>query len=68
MATNVKLYVAPMPIDAFRDAAGDLSGAVAVKEPKNGLVTLDDLTPSGPGIHLFDYLRAAGRFVPLEQH
>ena len=67
LASNVKLYVAPMSIEAFGAAAGDLSGAIATKESKKGLVTLDDLVPSGPGIHLFEYLRAAGRIVPLEQ-
>jgi hypothetical protein len=67
LSTNVKLYVASMPREAFRTAVGDLYGALAVKEPDNVLVTLDDLMPSVPGLHLFEYLRASGRIVALNQ-
>jgi hypothetical protein len=67
LATNVKLYVAPMPREAFNAAVGDLSGALMVKESGNGLVTLDDLMPSIPSLHLFEYLRASGRIVALEK-
>jgi len=67
LATNVKLYVAPMPREAFNAAVGDLSGALMVKESGNGLVTLDDLMPSIPSLYLFEYLRASGRIVALEK-
>jgi hypothetical protein len=66
LATNVKIYVAPMPRAAFGAAVGDLSGTFTVRDSGNGLVTLDDLLPSEPGVHLFDYLRACGRMVALE--
>ncbi|HTS66221.1 MAG TPA: hypothetical protein VMH28_29560, partial [Candidatus Acidoferrales bacterium] len=66
-ATNVKLYVAPMPWEAFRAALGDSRGELAAKLPGNGLVTLDDLTPSVPVLHLVEYLRASGRVVALAQ-
>ena len=66
LATNVKLYVAPMPREAFNAAVGDLSGTLTVKESGKSLVTLDDLMPSIPGLHLFEYLRACGRMVALE--
>ena len=67
LATNVKLYVAPMPREAFNAAVGDLSGALTVKESGKSLVTLDDLMPSIPSLHLFEYLRASGRIVALER-
>ncbi len=67
LATNVKLYVAPMPREAFNAAVGDLSGTLMVKESGKSLVTLDDLMPSVPGLHLFEYLRSSGRIVALER-
>jgi hypothetical protein len=67
LATNVKLYVAPMPREAFRATIGDLDAAIEVKDSGDGLVTLDDLMPSVPSLHLFNYLRASGRLVALEQ-
>ena len=67
LATNVKLYVAPMPREAFNAALGDLSGTLMVKESGKSLVTLDDLMPSVPGLHLFEYLRSSGRIVALER-
>ncbi len=67
LATNVKLYVAPMPREAFNAAVGDLSGTLTVKESGRSLVTLDDLMPSIPSLHLFEYLRASGRIVALER-
>ena len=66
LATNVRIYVAPMPRGAFNAAVGNLSGALTVKEPGKSLVTLDDLMPSVPGLHLFEYLRASGRIVALD--
>jgi hypothetical protein len=67
LATNVKLYVAPMPRDAFRAALGDLPGRLEVRNSDSDQVTLDDLMPSAPNLHLFEYLRASGRIVALKQ-
>jgi hypothetical protein len=67
LATNVKIYVAPMPRAAFSAAVGDLSSTLTVKDSGNGLVSLDDLVPSKPGLYLFEYLRACGRMVALER-
>jgi hypothetical protein len=67
LATNVKIYVASMPRAAFTAAVGDLSGTLTVKESGKSVVTLDDLMPSIPGLHLFQYLRASGRIVALER-
>jgi hypothetical protein len=66
LATNVKLYVAPMPRESFRTALADLSGSIAPKESSDNIVTLNDLIPSSPTLHLFEYLRASGRIVALE--
>ena len=66
LATNVKLYVAPMPREAFRSALTDLSDSVVPKESGGSVVTLNDLTPPVPTLHLFEYLRASGRIVALE--
>jgi hypothetical protein len=67
LATNVKLYVAPMPRQAFVAALPDTSGRLTVRESGDGLVALDDLIPAEPACHLLTYLRASGRIVPLEQ-
>jgi hypothetical protein len=67
LATNVKLYVAPMPREAFPAALGNLSGKLEVRTSDSGVVTLDDVTPSGPNLHLLEYLRASGRIVALKQ-
>jgi hypothetical protein len=66
LATNVKLYVAPMPQEAFRSALADLSGSMVLKGSGDTVVTLDDLMPSAPTLHLFQYLRASGRIVALD--
>lgn len=68
LATNVKLYVAPMPRDAFRTALADLSGSIALKGSGDSMVTLNDLMPSVPIVHLLEYLRATGQIVSLDQH
>jgi hypothetical protein len=65
LATNVKLYVAPMPREAFYAALGDLPGNLTVNSSGSSLITLDDLVPSVPNLHLLQYLRAAGRIVAL---
>jgi hypothetical protein len=66
IATNVKLYVAPMTLEAFRDAVESLSGSFSIRDSGSGLVTLDDLIPSAPNLHLLEYLRASGRIVALK--
>ena len=68
LATNVKLYVAPMPREAFRSALAGLSASIVPNESSDSMVTLDDLVPSSPTLHLFEYLRASGRIVALELH
>jgi len=68
LATNVKLYVAPMPREAFRAALAGLSGSITSKESGDSTVTLNDLTPTVPTLHLFEYLRASGRIVALERN
>jgi len=66
LATNVTLYVAPMTRKDFRTALGDLAHEVTVEDSGSDPVTLDDLKPSAPNIHLFEYLRASGRIVALD--
>jgi len=66
LATNVKIYVAPMPRQAFFSALAGNLGALTIRDSSNGLVGLDDLVPAEPACHLVTYLRAAGRIVPLE--
>jgi hypothetical protein len=66
LSTNVKLYVAPMPREALRTAPGDVSDTIAVREPADSPVRLDDMILEEPGSHLFHYLRAAGRIVELQ--
>ena len=65
LATNVKLYVAPMPREAFDAAVEGLSRHITVRDSADGTVSLDDVMPSGPIVHLLNYLRASGRIVPL---
>jgi hypothetical protein len=65
LAMNVKLYVSPMPREAFFASVGELSGNLAVHGSSGSMVTLDDLVPSAPALHLFEYLRATGRIVAL---
>jgi hypothetical protein len=66
LATNVKLYVAPMPRQAFVSALQDTSGKLTIRSSGDGLVGLDDLVPAEPASHLVTYLRASGRIMPLE--
>jgi hypothetical protein len=67
LATNVKLYVAPMPRQAFLLAVQNTLETLTVQDSGNGLVALDDLIPAEPACHLLKYLRASGWIVPLEQ-
>ncbi len=67
LATNVKIYVAPMPRPAFVSALQDTSGKLTLRDSGDGWVALDDLILSDPLCHLLNYLRASSRIVPLEQ-
>jgi hypothetical protein len=67
LATNVKVYVAPMPQKAFVAALGDTSGRLAEGKSEDTLVALDDLVPAEPACHLLRYLRAASWIVPLQE-
>ena len=66
LATNVKLYVAPMPLNSFLQALRDESGTLTVQATATGLVGLDDLISQAPARHLLDYLRSSGRIVMLQ--
>jgi hypothetical protein len=66
LATNVKLYVAPMPRIAFEAALRDMSATVAIKPSGKSVIGLDDLAPAAPACHLVEYLRATGRIVALD--
>ena len=63
-ATNVKLYVAPMPRDTFLAALQDVPD-VGLRDSADGWVGLDDLIPRLPAAHLLDYLRASHQIIPL---
>jgi hypothetical protein len=67
LATNVKVYVAPMPRQAFVSVLQNTSGRLSVRDSGDSLVTLDDLIPAEPACHLLKYLRASNRIVPLER-
>jgi hypothetical protein len=67
LATNVKLYVAPMARAAFKAALLDMPATVPIKPSANSVIGLDDLAPVAPGCHLVEYLRATGRIVALDQ-
>jgi hypothetical protein len=65
LATNVKLYVAPMPREAFVAALRDLPGDIRVRESADGSIGLDDLIPRVSVAHLVEYLRASEQIVAL---
>jgi len=66
-ATNVKLYVAPMPRSAFAAALQHISGDIGMRQSTNGWIGLEDLEPRSPATHLLEYLRASGQIVALEK-
>jgi hypothetical protein len=66
LATNVKLYVAPLPLSVFEAALQDLPGKRAIDSSSDGMVTLDELRPEGPMAHLLAYLMSSGRLVGME--
>jgi len=66
LVQDVRLYLYPVPADAFRRArAEDPRGRVTTSRP-SGSVTLDDLRCEPPLDHLLRYLRGAGWLVALE--
>jgi hypothetical protein len=64
--TDVTIYVAPMRKEALLAALGSLPEGLLQELPDRDPLTLDDLHPKSPLDHLFGYLRASGRIVPLE--
>jgi len=64
--TEVTIYVAPMHKESLMAALGGLPEGLLRESPGHDLLTLDDFLPKSPLDHLFRYLRAAGRIVPLE--
>jgi hypothetical protein len=67
LATEVTIYVAPMRKEALVAALGGVPEGLLREFHGHDLVTLDDLLPKPPLDHLFRYLRAADRIVPLEE-
>jgi hypothetical protein len=65
LAMNVTIYIAPMAVEPFLTALGGLPEGFLLTPPPSGLVTVDDVIPKPPIDHLYKYLRAAGRIVPL---
>ena len=65
--TDVTIFVAPMRKESLVAALGGLPEGLLRESPGSDLLTLDDFLPKPPLDHLFRYLRAAGRIVPLEE-
>jgi hypothetical protein len=65
--TDVTIYVAPMPKELLVAGLGGIPEDLLRESRGRDLLTLDDLLPKSPLDHLFRYLRAAGRIVPLEE-
>ena len=67
-AGDVKLYVYPMSRDAIASVLEHSSirpGNVHLPDPSVKMIGADDLVLASPLVHLFRYLREAGRIVPL---
>jgi hypothetical protein len=66
LATNVRVYAYPMPVEAFRSStAGSPDMQQAIPHEGSDLVAADDLRPKPPLNHLYRYLRDAEWVVPL---
>jgi hypothetical protein len=66
LADNVKVYVFPMEIEAFRNALGSAGiTSTAVTGSTEGLVTADAIQLDPPVRHLYRYLRDANWIVGL---
>jgi hypothetical protein len=65
--TDVTIYVAPMTKAALAAAFGGLPEGIVRQTAGSDFITIDDFLPQPPTEHLFRYLRAAGRILPLQQ-
>jgi len=65
--TDVTIYVAPMSKEAFIAALGGMPEGIVRQTAGNEFITLDDFLPRSPTEHLFRYLRASGRILPLQK-
>jgi hypothetical protein len=67
-SSNVTFYAYPMPRAAVITALGVGAEAVrvGVTDTSSPLIGVDDLVVPPPLNHLYHYLRAAGRIVPIE--
>jgi hypothetical protein len=66
LLTDVTVRVAPMSKESLVAALGGLPEGLLRESPGSNLLTLDDFLPKPPLDHLFRYLRAAGRVLPLD--
>jgi hypothetical protein len=66
LLTDVTIHVAPMTKESLVAALGVLPEGLLRESPGSNLLTLDDFLPKPPLDHLFRYLRAAGRVLPLD--
>jgi hypothetical protein len=67
LSTDVTIYVAPMRKEQLVAALGGFPEGLLRESSGRDFLTLDDFLPKPPLDHLFRYLRAAGRIVPLEE-
>jgi hypothetical protein len=67
-ASNVAYYVYPMPREIVIKSLGTATAATQVgfRESSAPLIGADDLLAPAPLNHLYQYLREAGRIVPIE--
>jgi hypothetical protein len=63
--TDVTIYVAPMAMEPFVAALGGMPSDFVVESAGSHEMTLEDFFPKPPLLHLFQYLRGAGRILPL---
>ena len=66
LTTDVTVYVAPMRMEPFVAALGGLPGGFVEGSAESGVMTLNEFAAKPPLDHLFEYLRAIHRMVPLE--
>jgi len=65
LASNVKVYIYPMPEAAIRASLGANVGFFQLTPDAAGFVAADGLRPNPPVNHLYQYLRDAGWFEPV---
>jgi hypothetical protein len=66
LAENVKIYVFPMEIEAFRNALADAGiPSTLAKASAEGFVTADTIQLDSPVRHLYRYLHDANWIVGL---